>query len=70
MNKYETYCGRVKEDTALGNITKEDTTKRRGYIAPIDLIMTRNFIAVMGFPGLILESRTLFMEHEILLNKY
>ena len=60
----------MKEYTTIGNIMKKDATKRRGYIAPIDLIMTRNFIAVMGFPGLILESRTLFMEHEILLNKY
>ena len=43
----------LKEDTDLGKITKKDATKIRGSISPHALIKTRNFITVMGFPGII-----------------
>ena len=43
----------LKEYTDLGNMMKKDATKRRGYIAPRDLIRARNFITLMDFPGMI-----------------
>ena len=40
------------EDTVVGNMVKKYDTKRKAYIATHDLIRTRYFIIVMGFPGL------------------
>ena len=39
------------EDTVVGNMVEKDVTKRQGYIAPHDIMKTRDFIVVMGFPG-------------------
>ena len=41
------------DDTALVNMVKKDATKIQDYIAPHAIIRTRNFIIVMGFPGLV-----------------
>ena len=43
----------LEEDTVVGNMMEKDATKIQGSIAPHALIKTRNFITVMGFPGLI-----------------
>ena len=52
MKKYVPYRVRAKSDTSIVNIIKTDATKRQSFIATYALIITRNFIIFMGFPGL------------------
>ena len=60
----------VKEEvTSVGKMTKKYSTKRQDYIAPCDLIKTRDFITVVGFPGLIKRKRDFFMEHKHCIEK-
>ena len=58
-----------KKYTALGNTMPKYATKRRGSIAPSDLINTRNYITVMGFPGLIQRGRIDSWNNNIVWNK-
>ena len=49
---------------------KKDATKRRGSIAAHALIKTRNFINVMGFPGLIQKQGLSLCNINIVWSKY
>ena len=53
MKKYVNLFGRVHRGYCCMKHDKKDATKRQGSIAPHALIITRNFIIVMGFPGLV-----------------
>ena len=53
MNMDEPYRGRVKIRYGYRKYDKKYATKKRGYIAPRDIIMTRNFITAVGFPDII-----------------
>ena len=59
-----------KEDIALENTMKNDATKRQGYIAPLAMIKTRNFITVMSFTGLIQRQGLSSWNINIVWNKY
>ena len=53
MKKYVPFLDGVKRGHCCRKHDKKDATKRQGSIAPHALIITRNFIIVMGFPVLI-----------------
>ena len=52
MKKDVSFQGGARREYFCRKHDKKDSTKRQGYIDPHDLIITRNFIIVMGFPGL------------------
>ena len=53
INKDEPYRDKVKIEYCYRKHDENYATKRRGSIATHAMINTRNFITVMGFPGLI-----------------
>ena len=52
MKKYVPFLGRVHRGYCCRKHDKKDDTKIQGSIDPHALIRTRNFIIIMGFPGL------------------